>query len=171
MTGWPTGRSRDGGIDEIPLPRCDGRLWLCGKHVVGPDPEGTLARVGAGVIVCLTQAAELNDRYPDYVSWLRTSVGDGRAMWFPIDDLHAPDVERAALFIDDVVARLDGGEALVMHCAAGIGRSGTMAVGVLLAMGMTLDDALAQVAAHRPMAGPEVGAQRKLVEALANRRG
>jgi protein-tyrosine phosphatase len=169
MTGWPTGRSRDGGVDEIPLPRSDGRLWLCGKHVVGPDPEGTLARVGASVIVCLTQAGELNDRYPDYVGWLQANLGS-RAMWFPIDDLHAPTVERAAPFIDDVVARLDDGDCVLMHCAAGIGRSGTMAVGVLLALGMTLDEALAHVAAHRPMAGPEVGAQRKLVEALANRR-
>ena len=165
---WPTGRSRDGGIDEIPLPRSSGRLWLCGKHVVGPDPEAALTRVGAGVLVCLTQADELNDRYPDYVGWLRANLGS-RAMWLPIDDLHAPTVERAALFIDDLVARLDGGEALVMHCAAGIGRTGTMAVGVLLAMRMTLDDALAHVAAHRPMAGPEVGAQRTLVEALARR--
>jgi protein-tyrosine phosphatase len=168
MTSWPTGRSRDGGIDEIPLPRSEGRLWLCGKHVVGPDPEGALALVGAGVVVCLTQAGELSDRYPDYVTWLHANRGR-RAMWFPIDDLHAPTVERAAPFIDEIVTRLDGGGALVMHCAAGIGRSGTMAVGVLLAMGMALDDALALVAAHRPMAGPEVGAQRALVDALAAR--
>jgi protein-tyrosine phosphatase len=169
MTGWPFGRSRHGGIDEIPLPRSDGRLWLCGKHVIGPDPEAVLADVGAGVVVCLTQASELVDRYPHYVPWLQANLGR-RAMWFPIDDLHAPTVERAAPFIDEMVTRLDDGDALVMHCAAGIGRSGTMAVGVLLAMGMTLDAALAHVAAHRPMAGPEVGAQRDLVEALARRR-
>ena len=38
---------------------------------------------------------------------------------------------------------------------------------LLMLHGLGRDDALALVAAHRPMAGPEVGAQRQLVDALA----
>ena len=56
-----------------------------------------------------------------------------------------------------------------MHCAAGIGRTGTMAVCVLVAFGTPLDEALRIVGEARPMAGPEVGAQRELVEAFAAR--
>ena len=41
--GWPSGRGRDGGIDEIPLPGVPGRLWLCGKHFIGPDVEAAVA--------------------------------------------------------------------------------------------------------------------------------
>jgi len=26
----------DGGINEIPLPGAVGKLWLCGKHYIGP---------------------------------------------------------------------------------------------------------------------------------------
>jgi hypothetical protein len=38
------GLNLDGGIHEIPLPPpAAGRLWLCGKHAIGPDPEGLLA--------------------------------------------------------------------------------------------------------------------------------
>ena len=51
MSTWPHGRSADGGIDEIPIP-ADGRLWLCGKHVVGPDPQAAMDRVGADSIIC-----------------------------------------------------------------------------------------------------------------------
>ena len=43
----PGERWRDGGVYEIPLPVRNGRLWLCGKHFIGPDPEGAMASVGA----------------------------------------------------------------------------------------------------------------------------
>jgi hypothetical protein len=40
---------------------------------------------------------------------------------------------------------------------------------LLIGMGATLEDALATVADHRPMGGPEVGAQLSLVRELARR--
>jgi protein-tyrosine phosphatase len=159
-------RSLDGGIDEIPLPEgLAGRLFLCGKHVVGPDAEAALARVGGSVIVCLTHRHELEARYPRYVEWLLTHRG-GRAVWVPVHDLGALPVEEAAALVDEVVARLVAGETVVMHCAAGIGRAGTMAVAVLHRLGATVDDAQRIVRANRPMAGPEAGAQVELLDAL-----
>jgi protein-tyrosine phosphatase len=168
VSDWLGPRSRDGGIDELPLPSGTGRLWLCGKHAVGPDAEAALERAGAlgGTIVCLVQRHELADRYPNYVLWL-DSHRSHRAIWFPIHDLSAPPTERVRPFLATVRGRLDAGEQLLMHCAAGIGRTGTMATALLLAYGVALDDALATVAAHRPMAGPEVGAQVELVKMLA----
>lgn len=162
---WPSERSRDGGIDLIPLPRPFGRLWICGKHAVGPDPDGALARVGATTMVCLNERHELEDRYPGYVSWLATS--SRRVVWFPIHDLHAPRFDEAMTFLDDLVRRLDHGEQLLMHCGAGIGRAGTMAACVLVRLGAGAEEALRVVAAHRPMAGPEQGVQRDLVDAVA----
>lgn len=143
-----------------------GRLWLCGKHVVGPDPEAALARVGADTIVCLNPAHELVDRYPDYLDWLRTNIPD-RAVWFPVPDLHAPSVADARPFLQDLLDRLRLGHSLIVHCGAGIGRAGTTAAALLVLAGMPLPDALAHVRAHRPAAGPEVGAQLSLVEQLA----
>jgi protein-tyrosine phosphatase len=163
---WPSHRSLDGGIDRIPLPGTAGELWLCGKHVTGPDAEAAMARVGATTIVCLNERHELEDRYPDYVAWLIAHRGD-RAVWFPIPDLHAPPVEEVVPFLRELQRRLDAGERVLMHCGAGIGRAGTMAACVLMTMDVEPDDALALVAEHRPMAGPEAGAQRELVDALA----
>ena len=165
---WPRGRARDGGIDEIPLPVTagTGRLWLCGKHVVGPDPEGVLDRFGATTIVCLNERFELDDRYPGYVDWLSANRGT-RAVWFPIPDLHAPPIGAVLPLLDDLRDRLERGELVVMHCGAGIGRAGTMATCLLITLGTDADDALAIVAASRPMAGPEVGSQRALVTELA----
>jgi hypothetical protein len=166
---WPSHRSLDGGLDPVPVDGVTGLLWLCGKHLVGHDPEAALARVGEpGVIICLNERHELIDRYPDYVHWLGREEGR-HARWLPIPDLHAPDVEAAAGLAEEIAARLDGGQHVILHCGAGIGRAGTMAILTLMTLGHSAPDAAAAVGAARPMAGPEAGPQRDLVVAYAAR--
>ncbi len=167
MSDWPGERSLHGGVDEVPLPAgSTGRLWLCGKHFIGPDPEAAVRRVHASAVVCLNERSELLDRYPQYVEWLEANEPD-RALWWPIPDLHAPDVDEAIDLLDRLRARLDAGETLLVHCGAGIGRAGTVAAGLLITMGVGVEDAVARVAAHRPMAGPEAGTQRELLDGLS----
>ncbi len=168
-------RSRDGGIDRIPLPdRVPGQLWLCGKHHIAADVDAVIERTGATTVACLTRREELDDRYPRYVEWLdiRTSItpiGEHgcAAVWFPIDDLSAPDLEVYRPVLDDLAYRLQHGEHVVVHCAAGIGRAGTTAVALLMLLGDDIDSAIATVRANRPMAGPEVGSQLDLITELA----
>jgi protein-tyrosine phosphatase len=156
----------DGDIHEIPLPAsASGRLWLCGKHAIAPDPEAMLARVGADAVVCLNEEHELSERYPHYVAWLRVQP-TARALWSPIPDLHAPTLEQFMPVLTAIVDRLVAGERMIVHCAAGIGRSGTTAVAVLVSLAMPLDQALDHVRRHRPAAGPEAGAQLDLVRRL-----
>ena len=164
-TWWLGERSWHGGCDEIPLPADPGRLWLCGKRFVGSDPEEALAGLGADGIVCLCESHELQDRYPDYVHWLSTEPE--RAIWFPIPDVHAPEVPTAIDLLDGVRARLSSGEGLIMHCGAGVGRAGTMAAALLIRMGQSRAQALSTVAAHRPMAGPEAGPQETFLAQVA----
>jgi protein-tyrosine phosphatase len=168
MSGWPSPRSLDGGVDEIPLPGSPGRLWLCGKHLVGPGPDDALARTGAAVVVCLNEPAELAGRYPDYVEWLEEEARPGgRAVWFPVPDLHAPALERVRPLIADLHTRVAAGHGVLVHCGAGIGRAGTIAAALLLALGLDLDTALQEVADARPSAGPQADVQHQLLEALA----
>ena len=163
---WPRGRSADGGLDQVPLPSTSGALWLCGKRVVGPDPDGALARVDADMIVSFNEPHELQRDYPDYVQWLVDNEGD-RAMWFPVPDLAAPPVHHARRWVERMTDKLSEGGGLILHCAGGIGRAPTMATCVLVRLGMTADDALETIAGSRPMAGPEAGSQRDLVRAFA----
>src|SRR4051794_10530238 len=165
MTGWLSERSRNGGVDEVPLPIGPGRLFLCGKHFIGPDVEAAMERVGATTVVCLNEREELAGRYDDYVRWL-TEAHPVRVVWYPIPDLYAPDLDAVVPFLDDLRDRLAQGENLLMHCGAGIGRAGTMAAALLVTLGTPAEEAVATVAAHRPMAGPEAGAQRELLETL-----
>jgi protein-tyrosine phosphatase len=169
VSTWPRGRSADGGIDEIPLgDQIEGRLWLCGKHLVGPDPEAALVRVGATSVLCLTERHELESRYPEYVRWLIDET-DRRATWFPTPDLGVRPLDDYLGMLEPVVEHLGGGARLIAHCGAGIGRAGTFAVCVLVALGATPDDATQIVADSRPLAGPEVGPQAELVGAVARR--
>lgn len=166
MTGGMTAFNTTGGIHEVPVDAAPGRLWLCGKHVIAPAPDSLLAMLGASTVVCLTRRHELDHRYPGYVRWLEAAPAS-RAVWFPVHDLSAPEVDRALPVLDDLVARLRAGDGLIVHCAAGIGRAGTTAVALLVLLGMPLDDALAHVRAHRPMAGPEAGSQLEFVRTVA----
>lgn len=167
---WMSRRQRDGGIDRVPLPGdVLGALWLCGKHAIGPDHERAIAETGTdATVVSLVEEYELLDRYPAYVAWLRAQRG-ARAVWWPVPDLHAPGLDATVVLVDDLAARLRSGETLLMHCAAGIGRTGTIAVCVLLALGEPIEDALRIVGEARPLAGPEAGPQRDLIEEFAAR--
>lgn len=162
---WRTGRSLDGGIDRVPVPATTGELWLCGKHLIGPDPVATIEALGIDTVVCLSQQHELVERYPTYIDWLSTA-GEA-AIWHPVPDLHAPSPEEAIRLGDEILRRLDLGHSVLVHCGAGIGRAGTLAAVVLLRRSVSLEHALQTVASCRPMAGPEAGAQRDLLETLA----
>ena len=162
-------RSRHGGVDEIPLPVGPGRLWLCGKHYVGPDPDSAMAAIGATTVVCLSETHEFADRYPAYIAWLGDNA-PGRALWYPIPDFHAPDEPEARELIDELLRRISAGETLLVHCGGGIGRSGTVAAALLITVGVPLEEAVTRVRAHRPMAGPEAGTQTQLLRLLDDRR-
>ncbi|HSP05502.1 MAG TPA: hypothetical protein VLR27_18500 [Acidimicrobiales bacterium] len=167
-TTWRSSeRSRNGGLDRIPVPDAPGALWLCGKHLIGPDVEAAITRVDADVVLCLNERHELEPRYPDYIAWLRT---DPRAWWVPVPDLHAPPLPDALALVETMAAHLEAGRTVLTHCGAGIGRAGTVAAAVLVARGATVEDAVAMVSASRPGAGPEAGAQQALLEALGDRR-
>lgn len=171
MTAWLSPRGIDGGLDAVPLPDgVMGHLWLCGKRVVGPDPESALRRAnGANLIVTFNEAHELERDYPDFVDWLRVHDG-ARALWFPIPDLGAPPIEEAESIVGELVERLADGMSMILHCAGGIGRAPTIATLVLIQLGMDSEAAGAHIAHHRPMGGPEAGAQRELVEMFSARR-
>jgi protein-tyrosine phosphatase len=160
-------------IDRIPLPSTDGALWLCGRDDIALDPEAAMAYAdGATTVVCLLPIQEIETRYPTYVEWLRANKAS-RALWFPIRNFRAESADATMPFLRMIVERLEAGEGVVMHCAFGQGRAGTLAVCLLMMLGASPDEALGTVAANRIAAGPASSSQWALVEdvALALRSG
>ena len=138
-------------------------MFLCGKHHIGPDFRAVLAETDGAHVVCLVERHELEHRYDDYLAWLESGAG---STWFPIHDMWAPQMDDAVALYSRLADMLRQGTNVVIHCAAGIGRAGTTAAGTLMSLGMRSPEALALVAAHRPMAGPQTIAQQEFMEGL-----
>jgi len=154
-------------IDRIPLPSTDGALWLCGSDDIALDPDAALAYAdGATTVVCLLPIHELEVRYSTYVEWLGANKA-GRALWFPIRNFGAESADATMPLLKMIVDRLEAGDGVVMHCAFGQGRAGTIAVCVLMLLGASPGEALSTVAANRVAAGPVGNGQWSLVEDIA----
>lgn len=156
----------DGGVHQIPLDGTVGQMWLCGKHFIGPQVESVRKELGVHTVVSLVEEHELAHRYDAYLDWHRAQAGNG-ALWFPIPDLTYPPFDQVIDFVEGVTAIVRDRGNVLIHCAAGIGRAGTTAVAVCMSLGMSMNEALDHVRAHRPMAGPEAGSQVLFIEELA----
>ena len=79
---------------------------------------------------------------------------------FPIVDHSLPaSFEDAVAFADFLLAQMRSGRSIVVHCFAGIGRSGLMTVATLMRGGLGRDEAIAVASQARGLSVPETAAQ------------
>jgi protein-tyrosine phosphatase len=87
----------------------------------------------------------------------------------PVTDLGVPsDLEPFLIAIKRVVAALQAGQSVAVHCRQGIGRSGLFTCSVLVGLGSPLDKAIARTSAARGVSVPETADQRRWLEAHAH---
>jgi len=118
-------------------------LWLRKGDLAGTPRPGllieldydlaALQRVGISVLVSLTTKPVDPVVLDEY---------DIRGIAFPIRDMGVPDIKAALEFCEQVGELIEQGEAIAMHCKAGMGRTGTMLVAQLIWEGKTALDAL-----------------------------
>ncbi len=84
----------------------------------------------------------------------------------PIVDHGIPSDPAATIaFADELLAHLRGGRSVLAHCYAGIGRSGLLAILVLMRDGYEYDEAAYRTAAARQLTVPETSEQRAWLRA------
>lgn len=145
-----------------------GALWLHSMPGRSERWEAFVAdaqQARLGLIVCLTPRHELASLAPDYDAALRAGTLPARWMHLPMRDFGL--AANVATFRDGIgaVAReLAGGEVVLLHCAAGIGRTGTAAACLLKSLGVAREDALQRV--RDAGSSPESAAQSGLIHAF-----
>ena len=87
-------------------------------------------------IVCLAEKGEIHEKSFEYARALEAGTLPCSVLHFEIPDRGAPE-DRAAFWAlsGDVAKRLQSGESVLIHCAGGVGRTATLAISVLLALG------------------------------------
>jgi len=97
---------------------------------------------GVCAIVCLAEKDELHEKSSEYARALEAGTVPCLVIRFEVPDRSAPEDRNAFWALaGDVAQRLKSGEAVLIHCAGGVGRTAMLAVCVLLALGEPVSDA------------------------------
>ena len=142
-----------------------GALWLHsmpGRREAWEVFVAEAQQARLGLIVCLTPRHELASLSPAYDAALRADMLPARWMHLPMRDFGL--AANVSIFRDGVATIARGlieGEVVLLHCAAGIGRTGTAAACLLKSLGLPRDEALQRV--RDAGSSPESAAQSGLI--------
>jgi protein tyrosine phosphatase len=121
-------------------------------------------------IVCLNGDPEIAKKSPSYGDAIAAGTFRCPRDVFPIPNLGVPDDRQAFIALArETAARIRAGGRVLVHCALGIGRTGTFAICVLVELGYTEEDARAAVRAAGGY--PETTEQDDLIKFVARRIG
>jgi protein-tyrosine phosphatase len=116
-------------------------------------------------IICLASDQEISHKSPVYSVAISTGTVPCERRSLPIEDFGTPENEGDFLQLcSDIAESLKSGKNVLVHCGAGIGRSGVCAVLVLMRLRVPLEEALKHVKAAG--SGPETAAQHEFLERM-----
>lgn len=152
---------------ELPAPGL-GRVWLGampGRLEPWPRFLDEAAAKGIRQLVCLTPLFEVERLSPAYAAAVAGGQLPFRWTHVPMQDFGlAAHTDAYRIAIDDMAASVRAGEVLLLHCAAGIGRTGTTAACLLKRLGAS--SALALQRVREAGSNPESALQSGLIDAF-----
>jgi atypical dual specificity phosphatase len=124
--------------------------------------------LGIEHVISLAPLAQIWERSPEYARLIEAGATPWQQDVFPVQDFGVPQDEDAYwAFFQRVSERVRAGEKLLLHCAAGIGRTGMGAITLLMCLGVERQTAVETV--RRAGSGPEEPPQFALLERLERR--
>jgi protein-tyrosine phosphatase len=155
---------------EVDLPReVAGALYLHsmpGRNEALEDAVAEVRRLGISHIVSLAPLSEIRLKSPAYAQATEAATLPALLASCPIPDRGVPDNQaELTSSVDETASALKAGHKLLLHCGAGIGRTGTYAAAVLMRLGLSMHQAIANVG----LAGshPETEEQLELLISLS----
>jgi len=161
------------GFRALSLPEgVPGRLYLSsmpGRYRPFEQDIAEAEALQVSTVLCLNPRDEIQHKSPHYHEALNDGSHGWKVVEHPIEDFRAP--ARAHHFhelVDEIATELRVGTNVMLHCAGGIGRTGTVSSCILIALGSLAGEALAEV--RRARAWPENKAQLDFVHWFAGER-
>jgi len=119
--------------------------------------------------VCLVENEELHEKSSEYAQALEAGTVPCSVLLFEIPDRGVPqDRDAFWALAGDIAKRLESGEAVLIHCAGGVGRTATLAIAILLALGEPASDSRSMVS--RAGSTVETASQRELISWCASQK-
>lgn len=150
---------------ELPAPGL-GAVWLGampGRAQPWPAFLEEARRQRLQQVLCLNPLYEVERLSPDYAAAIAAGTLPFRWTHLPMQDFGlAEALEAYREAVDDVAATVRGGGAVLLHCAAGIGRTGTTAACLLKRLGAPTAVAMQRV--REAGSNPESALQLGLIE-------
>lgn len=143
--------------DKLPAPRylrrlgtpASGSLWLSampGRDGGWPAFIEDARRARLDLVLCLTPRHEIDGLSPAYAAAIDAGMLPCDWLALPMRDFGvAAGLDAFVQALEPVASRLGRGEQVLLHCAAGIGRTGTTAACLLMMLGQPPAQALAAV--------------------------
>ena len=128
-----------------------GSLWLSampGRFGSWREFERQAKASRLAMVVCLTPRDEIEELSPDYAAAVLRGGTGYEWMHLPVPNFGVPpEAKRFREAIERIANRVRAGGAVLLHCAAGMGRTGSAAACVLKALGVSTNEALERVRA------------------------
>jgi protein-tyrosine phosphatase len=153
-------------IVSLPASLTRGKLYLCSMPGRFEPLEIFLQKMAVaevGNVICLVSDEEIARKSPDYLAAIQREEIPATLVRFEITDYGLPsNVEEFDRTLDLIRGKLDNGESVVIHCAAGKGRTGMASIRLLTRMGMLLEQAIETI--RLAGSSPDTQAQRDFLQ-------
>ncbi len=119
-----------------------------GRKELWAEAKAALLQYEISHVLCLNDASEIDEKSPEYGQAIKQGGFVDHFIQLPVTDFSVPDdIQSYRRQIHAIALDVEKGAHLLIHCAAGVGRTGCAAMAVLQELGFSEHEAREKVLA------------------------